>query len=301
MEVEGSESGMHYLALSNQLLLFIASTLSLTIGFSFHQHHSARMLRNSINQNYQTLLSRLFKVTKKIGRHSNESNENIFKPRKLFFQNEYHNFGPRGAKVIHVTGTKGKGSICQYISSSLNSSFKVGVFTSPHLHTARERIRINGCIVNKADFVRLGNEVLQEMKHCEFAVFFDYLLGMAIRRFGEEKVDYVVLEAGIGGRYDSTNFVFPSDVAAAVITNISLDHQGLLGDTIEEIAWQKAGIIKPGVHVFTPATQPESVLRVFQQQSDLVGATLHVVPLEVYVDSINNHDISFLLLFVFVS
>lgn len=124
--------------------------------------------------------------------------------------------------------------------------------------------------------IRLGNEVLEALSPQPWVVFFDLLLALAIKYFNEKNVRYMVLESGIGGRYDTTNFV--DSPAACVITSISLDHQQLLGDTIEEIAYQKAGIIKQNAHVFTPATQAPSVLEVFRKECVKMEATLHEVP-----------------------
>ena len=149
------------------------------------------------------------------------------------------------------------------------------MFTSPHLHTARERIKIGQALISREDVIRLGSEVLEEMKGFSWLVFFDLFLAIAIKYFGEHDLDFVVLETGIGGRYDSTNFV-PAP-AACVITSISLDHQALLGDTIEKIAWQKAGIIKSQCPVFTSTRQKPSVLKVFQDEAERLSSELHVV------------------------
>lgn len=139
-------------------------------------------------------------------------------------------------RFIHVAGSKGKGSTTEYIAAGLRSQgFRVGVFTSPHIHTARERIKIGKDLISKEDVVRLGSEVLEEMKGFEWLVFFDLFLSIAIKYFSERSLDYVILETGIGGRYDSTNFL--DSPAACVITSISLDHQTLLGNTTEKIAW----------------------------------------------------------------
>jgi dihydrofolate synthase/folylpolyglutamate synthase len=133
-------------------------------------------------------------------------------------------------------------------------------------------------MISHEDMIRHGEEAIQFLSSCPWVVFFDLLLAASLKYFDEQRVDYMVLESGIGGRYDSTNFI--DAPAACVITSISLDHQQLLGDTVEEIAWQKAGIIKPHAHVFTPASQKPSVLQVFRDQCALMQATLHVVPVD---------------------
>lgn len=179
-----------------------------------------------------------------------------------------------------MSGTKGKGSTVEYIASAFHGQgSKVGVFTSPHMHTARERIKIGRTLISKEDIVTLGQESLLEFKSKAWAVFFDYFLAMALKYFGKQSsLDCLILETGIGGRFDTTNFI--DDPAAVVITSISLDHQSLLGETIEEIAWQKAGIIKRNSHVFTPASQLPGVLNVFRKQCEELQATLHIVTID---------------------
>eukprot|EP01036_Dinobryon_divergens_P025195 gene25195-33719_t len=139
-----------------------------------------------------------------------------------------------------------------------------------------ERIKIGRNLISIFDFIRIGRETLSLFQTCEWRyVMFDKMLTAALTYFGESKVEYIVLETGIGGRFDSTNFF--DHPAACVITSISLDHQALLGNTLEEIAWQKAGIIKPGADVFTVANQQESVIRIFRQECVKKNAKLHIV------------------------
>ena len=126
------------------------------------------------------------------------------------------------------------------------------------------------------DFTRICSRAVAEMETLEWANFFDILLYTALLFFGENGANYVILEAGMGGRYDSTNFLESPTVC--VITNIGLDHQLFLGDTIELIAAQKAGIIKKQTHVFTTANQEISVLNVFREEAELKNASLHCIP-----------------------
>ena len=121
------------------------------------------------------------------------------------------------AKVIHVAGTKGKGSTCEYIAAAMNAAGKkVGVFTSPHMHTARERIRIGRNLISRDDLTRVGRASLSALSDKPWSVFFDIFLCAALFYFGENDVEYIILESGIGGRYDSTNFM--ETPAACIIT-----------------------------------------------------------------------------------
>lgn len=238
------------------------------------------LITRVMEKEYTAVLGKLFKPVKLAPRHSTTAPtvSELFAARKKVFSDIYSNTNICGTcSVVHVAGTKGKGSAVEYISSSLiGNGHSVGIFTSPHMHTARERVRVNRDLIPPSDMIRLGNEVLETLAPQPWVVFFDLLLALAIKYFNEKNVKYMVLESGIGGRYDTTNFV--DNPAACVITSISLDHQQLLGDTIEEIAYQKAGIIKPNTHVFTPATQAPSVLEVFRNECVKKEATLHEVP-----------------------
>lgn len=156
-------------------------------------------------------------------------------------------------RIIHVAGTNGKGSVCAYLGSMLREEgFHVGVFTSPHLVVLNERISIDGEPVSDEMFEAAFGKVKKiscEMMDDGFLhpSFFEFLFGMAMLIFSKQKLDYIILETGLGGRLDATNvFDFP---AVTVITSISLDHMDILGDTIEEIAGEKAGIIKHNVPV----------------------------------------------------
>lgn len=229
-----------------------------------------------LNKEYIRVLSELFR-TPKIPKNNALV---VFEARKLLFNSIYSSSKiPSTVKTIQVAGTKGKGSTVEFISSALRTHSTVGIFTSPHIHTARERFRIGKEIISKEDFIRFGKRSLDlgnAVKDNDWILFFDYLVCMAIQYFGEHKVEHIIWETGIGGRYDSTNFLSSCDVC--VITRIGYDHQAILGYTIEEIAWQKAGIIKPNSHVFTPATQAESVIKVIRNECSEKHAHLHEVP-----------------------
>jgi len=158
-------------------------------------------------------------------------------------------------KSIHVAGTNGKGSSSHMLASILQESgYKVGLYTSPHLNDFRERIKINGQVVDEAfvtEFIAAHKTYLEYHK----LSFFEMTVGMAFIYFAQENVDIAVIEVGLGGRLDSTNIITPE---VSLITNIGMDHMQILGDTIEKIALEKAGIIKPNVPVVISERQPET-------------------------------------------
>jgi len=156
-------------------------------------------------------------------------------------------------KSIHVAGTNGKGSSSHMLASILQEAgYKVGLYTSPHLKDFRERIKINGKVVSKK-FVTHFIEQHKPFFEYHKLSFFEMTVGMAFSYFAEEKVD--IIEVGLGGRLDSTNIITPE---VSLITNIGMDHTQFLGDTLEKIALEKAGIIKPTVPVVVSETQPET-------------------------------------------
>ncbi len=140
---------------------------------------------------------------------------------------------------FHVAGTNGKGSTCAYLESIFrHAGYRVGLYTSPHLACARERIQINRQLISEHDFVDLESRVPGD------ATFFERMTAMAFLYFAQQKVDVAVIEVGLGGRLDATNIITP---VVCGISRIDLDHQGILGNTIEEITREKMGIIKAGV------------------------------------------------------
>ena len=155
----------------------------------------------------------------------------------------------KNLKIIHIAGTNGKGSVCSYIDDSLKKSgYKTGLFTSPHLVTIRERIQVDGELISREDFTQYFNKVYETARANNLKLaYFDFFFGAAMLYFDKCKVDYVVLETGLGGSLDATNAVH--NPLCCVITTISLEHTAILGDTIKKIAEQKAGIIKQGVPV----------------------------------------------------
>ena len=158
-------------------------------------------------------------------------------------------------RCIHIAGTNGKGSTSHMLASILQQSgYKTGLYTSPHLRDFRERIRINGKMIEKNEVVRFVKKYKNEFEEIQPS-FFEWTVGLAFDYFSRKDVNIAVIETGLGGRLDSTNVVTP---LVSVITNIQWDHMNLLGDTLQKIAREKAGIIKRDVPVVIGATQSES-------------------------------------------
>ena len=180
-------------------------------------------------------------------------------------------------RFIHVAGTNGKGSTCAMLESIYRAAgLKVGLFTSPHLISFAERIQVNRELIPESDVSRLVAEMKALMAHFKEGhrpTFFEAVTVMAMKYFVDQGCELVIWETGMGGRLDATNIVTP---LASVITNVQLDHQLWLGDTIEKIAMEKSGIIKPGVPVFTAATNPEA-LTVISDTAQRNKAQLHIV------------------------
>lgn len=174
-------------------------------------------------------------------------------------------------KTIHVAGTNGKGSTSSLLASVLQEAgYKVGLYTSPHLKDYRERIKINGEKITEnfvVDFVAQHKSFFESND----LSFFEMSVGLAFEYFAQEKVDVAVIEVGLGGRLDATNIITP---LVSVITNIGLDHTQFLGDTLEAIAFEKAGIIKPKIPVvigeYTSETKP-----VFIEQAKIKNTTIY--------------------------
>lgn len=180
---------------------------------------------------------------------------------------------------IHVAGSNGKGSTCAYLANILQEAgYKVGLYTSPHLIDFTERIKINEQPVPRKQVVRLSNKLKTIVKNnplfnpeTNYPTFFEMVTALAFQFFSDEKVDIAVLETGMGGRLDATNTVAP---LLSIITNICLEHQVYLGNTITDIAVEKAGIIKNNTPLLTAIEQPEA-LKVMEEKCRKQNASLH--------------------------
>lgn len=172
-----------------------------------------------------------------------------------------------GVRFLHIAGTRGKGSTAAVTASILISAgYRTGLYTSPHLQTFRERIRIDGRMISENELASLIEEaqpIIEEMSRSEIGApsFFDVYTFLGLMHFARNKVDFAVLEPGLGGRLDATNVVTP---IACAITRMGMDHTEELGDTLAQIAGEKAGIIKPGVHVVT-SEQPAEAMEVIER------------------------------------
>ena len=197
-----------------------------------------------------------------------------------------HHFGHPHHKFrsIHVAGTNGKGSCAHTLAAMLQlHGYKVGLYTSPHLIDFRERIRINGQMIPEqyvVDFVEHERNFFEPLHPS----FFELTTALAFNYFAECGVDVAVIEVGLGGRLDCTNIITPE---LSVITNISLDHTQFLGNTLQQIAREKAGIIKPGIPVVVGEVLPET-LPIFTEEAQIQQADLHLAESdpEVYASTI---------------
>lgn len=176
-------------------------------------------------------------------------------------------------KIVHVAGTNGKGSVCAYLQAILMAEGKrTGFFTSPHLVSVNERIRVDNIQIDNETFLNVFRKVLKTVRQMveegiEHPSYFEFLFGMGMTAFAETDVEYIILETGLGGRLDATNAI--DNPALAIITSISLDHTAILGDTIEKIAGEKAGIIKPGVPVFFDGSSKKAAEVIKAKASEL--------------------------------
>ncbi|HEY8364759.1 MAG TPA: folylpolyglutamate synthase/dihydrofolate synthase family protein [Haloplasmataceae bacterium] len=179
-------------------------------------------------------------------------------------------------KTIHIAGTNGKGSTVNYLSHLLRASgFNVGIYISPYIYTFNERIQINHEYISDEDLIKYANIIYPVVKQVELELNdemteFEIITLLAFVYFSENDIDYAIFEVGLGGRYDATNVIEP---LVCGITNISYDHMGVLGNSLEEIGYEKIGIAKENIPVFT-TEKKEQVLKVFRDYCNVVGTKL---------------------------
>ncbi len=189
----------------------------------------------------------------------------------------------RNLPAIHVAGTNGKGSVSSMCSAILQEAgYSVGLYTSPHIRRFNERIQVDGVCISDVDIVRLYGENESIFIQTE-ATFFECTTALALLYFAEKKPDWIVMETGMGGRYDATNVL---DTRVSVITSIDFDHQEYLGETIAKIAWEKAGIIKKGIPLVVADLASEA-MEVVKSVADDLSAPLVLANQKHSVESLN--------------
>lgn len=204
----------------------------------------------------------------------------------------------RRMHIVHVAGTNGKGSVCAYLCSILRAAgYRTALFTSPHLVDIRERFSVDGEMMSREDFLRIFQKIhgmldwnapAQKRYHPSY---FEYLFFMAMVYFGEKEPDFCILETGLGGRLDATNAVSGKELA--VITHISLDHVEYLGDTVEKIAGEKAGILQDAARAVFWDTCPETTALFFRQASELGISAQSVSEKDIIFSKFNGKTIDF--------
>jgi dihydrofolate synthase/folylpolyglutamate synthase len=183
-------------------------------------------------------------------------------------------------RCVVVAGTKGKGSTCVLLEAIARAAgLRTGLWTSPHLHSYRERIQVHRQPIGRAELIAAVETIPARLAGFDRQTYgeptiFQLGFALALRHFADQRVDLAILEVGLGGRYDSANVVVP---LLSAITSISYDHMAILGYTLAQIAWEKAGILKPGVPAITVPQHPEA-MEVIARVAAEVGAPLHVVP-----------------------
>jgi len=228
------------------------------------------VMKNFLHMNYQQTLEYMFSclpMYHRLGKAAYKANLDNTHTLDNHFLHPHKKF-----KCIHVAGTNGKGSVSHFIASILQQAgYKVGLYTSPHLKDYRERIKINGQMIDEHYVVRFISDNKSLFDSVQPS-FFEMSVALAFKYFADEKVDVAVIEVGLGGRLDSTNIIQP---ILSVITNIGMDHTDLLGDTLEKIAAEKAGIIKKDIPVVIGETHNKT-RQAFIQQAEKVDAPIYL-------------------------
>ncbi len=188
-------------------------------------------------------------------------------------------------KTIHVAGTNGKGSTSHMLASILQEAgYKTGLYTSPHLYDFRERIKVNGIMCSETFVTSFTNKMKPFIEKVEPS-FFEITVGMAFEYFADENVDIAIIETGLGGRLDSTNIINP---ILSIISNIGMDHMALLGNTLPEIAYEKAGIIKQATPVVISEVIPETK-NIFEQKANSLNAPIYYAEEYIQFKSFQNN------------
>lgn len=188
-------------------------------------------------------------------------------------------------KTIHVAGTNGKGSTSHMLASILQEAgYKTGLYTSPHLYDFRERIKVNGIMCSETFVTSFTNKMKPFIEKVEPS-FFEITVGMAFEYFADENVDIAIIETGLGGRLDSTNIINP---LLSIISNIGMDHMALLGNTLPEIAYEKAGIIKQATPVVISEVIPETK-NIFEQKANSLNAPIYYAEEYIQFKSFQNN------------
>ena len=196
-----------------------------------------------------------------------------------------------GKKIIHVAGTNGKGSVCAYLHSIFNASgIKSGLFTSPHLCSLRERIKIQNRLTTEEEFVTAFNTVKNKLENFH-PTFFEYLFLMALLIFAKEDVECLILETGLGGRLDATNVLEDKDLT--IITPISYDHMEHLGTTLTLIAGEKAGIMRPKVPLVTFNKDPEVITLLREKAMEIAAPLVEINDSAIKINKIATKTIDF--------
>ena len=223
------------------------------------------MIRTSKSITYQQILEYLLPMYSRIGIDAFKKDLTNIQKLCEFLGNPEKKF-----KSIHVAGTNGKGSVSHMLAAILQTAgYKTGLYTSPHLKDFRERIKIDGHMCSEEfvmDFTQRMKPLIEEIEPS----FFEITVAMAFEYFDEQKIDIAIIETGLGGRFDSTNIILPE---LSVITNIGWDHVNILGNSLEKIAYEKAGIIKQNVPVIIGEILPETK-KIFEQVAKEQNAPL---------------------------
>ena len=243
---------------------------------------------NALDQSYQESLDFIYSfVDFSMKRHVDDSHH-FFKLDRMRKFAELLDNPQDNYLSIHVTGTKGKGSVASLCASALQAAgYKVGLYTSPHLQEFTERIQINGMEIDKAELVALLNRLRPLTQQVPEITTFELTTALGFLYFAEQQVDIAVIEVGLGGRLDATNIINP---LVSVITPVSYDHRAVLGDTLTEIAYEKGGIIKPGKPVVLSPQQPEAEKELLRIAAEREAPITQVEKAYTYTEVAHNLD-----------